>query len=386
MSDAVEIQHADLPQWRVLLVEDDLQMRQDVLDHLSEIQIADRSLTVSAFDFADALTEIAERRADLIILDVFRGSGFGPADAAGLNVLSEIQSTGFVSVILYTAHPEKVAEYETHFVRLVGKEANSLDRLTAVAEELFTTRIPQIFRGITEHMQSMFRDYMWQFVDKNWGVLEPLSGKPEFLRLVLSRLGASLSGAGVARLSASIFDGHLDGDAATGMVHPAEYYVMPPMDGASVKMGDLRIRTIGETDHYLVVLWPSCDMVRSETRQPKTDRVICAAAELITTTAEVQKYKEGANTTKEKAVQELLKNKRHGNSERFHFLPGLCDVPDLLVDFQKLEVVALAECTGFRCPATVASPFAESISSRFLRYIGRIGTPDLDLSLIMGRL
>lgn len=386
MTDAQMVAEGGLPPWRVLVVEDDPQMQRDVVDYLSDIQIAGRELDVLAFDFDEALAQIAERRADLIVLDVFRGSALTGADMAGLDVLTAIQQTGFVSVILYTAHPEKVDDRESHFVRLVGKDAKSLDKLGIVAEEIFTTRVPQMFRAISEHMEEVIRDYMWNFVDKNWKVLQPISGKPEFLRVILGRLGASLGTAGVAKLASAVFDQAEDVDVASGKVHPAEFYVMPPVDLTSIRMGDVRVRTVDGAERHVVVLWPSCDMVKSEARHPKTDRVMCAAASLISQVDEVQKWKGDASNSKTRAVEELLKNNRHGKSERYHFLPGLCDIPDLLIDFQQVEIMSFEDCSRLRCPATVASPFAESISSRFLRYIGRLGTPDVDLSVVMGRL
>lgn len=386
MSEAVLEQPHALPPWRILLVEDDEQMRQDVQEYLSDLVVAGRNLVVSPYDFPDALLEIEQRRADLIILDVFRGSALTGADMVGLEVLSAIQTTGFCSVILYTAHPEKVEDEASPFVRLVGKDANSLEKLKAVIEQLFSTRVPQIFRAIDEHVKAVIRDYMWNFVNKNWEVLQPISGKPEFLRVVLRRLGASFSSAGIAEASATIFDGVQDTNAAAGTVHPAEFYIMPPVDHTSIRMGDIRVRSVNGIDQHLVVLWPSCDMVFSENRQPKTDRVLCARAEGITREPEVQKYKEEPSKTKRDKVRELLKNNRAGGAERYHFVPSLCDLPDMLIDFQEIEILTIEECRGLRCPATISSPFAESISSRFLRYIGRIGTPDLDLELILDRL
>ena len=36
--------------------------------------------------------------------------------------------------------------------------------------------------------------------------------------------------------------------------------------------------------------------------------------------------------------------------------------------------------------ASLDSPFAEEVISRFLRYWGRLGTPDLDISLVLQQL
>jgi CheY-like chemotaxis protein len=387
MSQDLGLENAPIPAWRVLLVEDDEQMRDDIIEYLSELEIGERTLIVSAYDFDGAISEVADRRADVIILDVFKGEALIGAQAAGLEVLKAIQQHGFISVILYTAHPEKVEEEQTTFVRLVGKDVGSLKKLGEVLGEIFGTRVPQMFRAIDEHLDFVLRDYMWKFVDRHWDILAPISGKPEFLRVILKRLAASLSTDGVSRLSNAVFGDDPVGEVAPGKVHPAEYYIMPPVDLDSIRMGDVRVRNTGDGEEYLIVVWPSCDMVRSEGRVPKTDRVLCVRCDEVVGATEILQYKEDPNSKKRKAaVQDLLKNNRAQTSDRYHFLPGLCDIPDLLLDFQKLEIVPFDECAGLRCPATVASPFAESISSRLFRYIGRIGTPDIDLDLIFARL
>ncbi|HEX6912578.1 MAG TPA: hypothetical protein VF142_19380, partial [Longimicrobium sp.] len=178
------------------------------------------------------------------------------------------------------------------------------------------------------------------------------------------------------------------GDIAQGKAHPAEYYVMPPLDSTQVRMGDIRIRHVDGSVEYLVVLWPTCDMVEGGERQAKTDRVLCIQAGLANHTPELSAVLEPehpSNNARKQAVA-FLKNNRSGNSERYHYLPGLCNLPDLLLDFQKVVVLPFAECRGLTCEASIASPFSESISSRFLHYIGRIGTPDIDTDFVINRL
>jgi hypothetical protein len=135
-----------------------------------------------------------------------------------------------------------------------------------------------------------------------------------------------------------------------------------------------------------VVVWPSCDMATSNGRKPKTDTILCARASLFSDSAEVTALKAENSQKKQQKVKLLISNTRDpnfGSPERVHFLPGICDVPALLVDFQALEDMPLADARSLDCVASLASPFAEHLSSRFLRYIGRLGTPDIDSDLIL---
>jgi hypothetical protein len=97
-----------------------------------------------------------------------------------------------------------------------------------------------------------------------------------------------------------------------------------------------------------------------------------------------KKLEEGVN--KQKKVERLVKNTRDESPDRYHFLPGVWDIPDLVVDFQALEHVTLAEVRALACLGTLASPFAEALGSRFQRYIGRIGTPDLDVPAVVAQI
>ena len=58
----------------------------------------------------------------------------------------------------------------------------------------------------------------------------------------------------------------------------------------------------------------------------------------------------------------------------------------LVVDFQQLVTLPIAQMTSLRRLASLDSPFAEALLARFGHYFGRLGTPDLDLEVIISRL
>jgi CheY-like chemotaxis protein len=373
--------------WNVLLVEDDDTVRRQVREYLAEESFASRRLNINEIaDLDKALNLIHERKADLVILDVYRGTARKGGEQTGIRILESIKNSGFAAVVLYTALPEGLEEQQSSFVRLVGKDAGGLERLKAEITDLFHIRVPQVHRAIVNHLDRALCYYMWQFVEVHWAEFSLLAEKPEFLRLVVQRLAMTFAREGISRMTEEVY-GAASAGHATGSdtVHPAEYYIKPPI-GQDPMFGDVRIRQSGGNTEYLVILWPSCDMVSVGGRVPKTQHALCARAALAKDAPEVADWLASPSATKQKRVERLVKNSREQSPDRHHFLPGVWDIPGLVVDFQALEYIALGEVRAYTCLGTLASPFAEALGARFQKYIGRIGTPDLELSAVMARI
>ena len=153
--------------------------------------------------------------------------------------------------------------------------------------------------------------------------------------------------------------------------------------GCDPQLGDLRTLERNDTTVLVVVLWPSCDLVEREGKC-KVDRALCALANPLSDYPELTDWQAKQSGEKKKALESLLANNRKGTqSDRYHFLPDAWDIPASVIDFQELEHVPVRVLQKAPCVATIASPYAEAIGNRFGRYLGRIGTPDLDLELIL---
>jgi CheY-like chemotaxis protein len=369
--------------WHVLLVEDDEDVRRQVREFLTGEEVASRKLQLEEIpDLPSALDLIRERKADLVILDVYKGQAKPGGEQVGIQILESIKLAGFVPVVLYTALPEGLEEYRSTFVRLVSKDADGLPNLRREIEDLFRLRVPQLFRAIVNHLDQALSSYMWGFVQEHLKEFEPIIDKPEFLRLILQRLGMTFARKGIEKMVEDVYGVPAPGVANSDNVHPAEYYVKPPI-GEDPLLGDIRVRSSGGQNTYLVVLWPSCDMVSVGGRTPKTDRLLCGRASRAEDTAEVAEWARSQTGKTKEAVIKLIKNARASSPERYHFLPAVWDIPALVVDFQALEHLSLEEVKNLTCVGTVASPFAEALGTRFQRYVGRPGTPDLDVEAVL---
>jgi hypothetical protein len=131
-------------------------------------------------------------------------------------------------------------------------------------------------------------------------------------------------------------------------------------------------------------------MVTSPARQPKVDRIPCAIAFPLSDTPEFKSWDANKeDKAKRRALEDLFKNNRSGKGisrERFHFLPGVCEIPDMVLDFQAVEPRELVKVRALPCLGTLASPFAEALLVRYTRYTGRLGTRDLAVDVLLARL
>lgn len=319
----VEKANSPADAWNVLLVEDDETVRRQVREYLSGEFFASRRLKVTEIsDLDQAFSLIHERKADLVILDIYRGAAQPGREQTGIRILDSIKNSGFVAVVIYTALPEGLEGQRSSFVRLVGKEAGGLERLKAEITELFELRIPQVHRAIINHLDRALCSYMWQFVQVHWDGFSSLVDKPEFLRLIVQRLAMAFAREGISRMIEEVY-GIPSREQVTGgeTVHPGEYYIKPPL-GQDPMLGDIRLRGHDGDMEYLVVLWPSCDMVSTGGRKPKTQYVLCARSTLAKNASEVADWLASPSNTREKKAERLVRNARDESPERYHFLPG----------------------------------------------------------------
>lgn len=382
--------------WEIVVVEDTLEVQQQVKDFLERRTYAGKKLRVEPFsDFADARSRISARKIDLIVLDIIEGAPTGSkaAQTPGLGILKEVQNSVFVPVIIYTAAPERVKEIVAPFVAVIGKaDPKALASIGEKVDEFFKLKIPQTARAVNAHLERTLRDYMWGFVQENWDTsFKGLVDKPEFVRILLQRLAHAVTRKEIAMVEADIFGKppkpKATDPAPADAIHPVEMYVMPPMD-EDVSLGNIRMRGAGKAAEFWVVLWPSCDTVTSGGRKAKTEAALCVLGSLVKDSPEFKEW--SRDKAKAKNLRNLMKNTRDPapgiTKERFHFLPGVVDMPDLVLDFQALKHIPLTELYAMTQIATLASPFSESLAARFSTYLLRLGTPPLDIDEVIARL
>jgi CheY-like chemotaxis protein len=374
--------------WKLLFVDDEEDVCREVQEYLEGEVVADpdeHPKVETLTDFGGALESLEARRFDLLILDV----RLGPRDVAredevGIMTLDAIRQRRFVPVVFYTGLPHLVQNLETPLIRVVEK-TQGLPHLLGAVKEIFATRLPAVNRALLRHLEKVQRDYMWEFVATHWEQFGASTDRTALAYLLARRLAMSLSGPGIRQLAHDLGDPH-GTVTAEGLVHPMRYYVMPPVQPAPIA-GDLYRGQIGDQDGYWVLLTPSCDLV---TGREKAEWVLLAKCLRLTAQVEYQKWAAGlpkpSKTAKDRLKDLLQNNRRNSQPERFYLLPSALTLPNLVVDFQQLMVLAREQIGSLERLASIDSPFAEALLARFARYFGRLGTPDLDVEAVLSSL
>ena len=371
----------DSQNWRAVYVEDNVKILDQVREYLEGEDFDFGTLTVHGVsDFQDAKKQLEQRKVDLLILDVIHGDTF-TGERRGRDVLSDWQKAGFAPVLFYTALPDSVRDLESAFTAVVAKD----DGLAVLRDQIckiFALRIPQIHRALSSHFDGVLCNYMWGFMTDHMEELSGLLEKPDFFRLLARRLALEFTQNMKPSLEGLYPDANISepGDA---MIHPVEYYVKPAI-GTDLQLGDICKLEWQDEQRLFVVVWPSCDLVHRGGKGYRVERALCAHTQRLRESREYVKWSKKRSKTSEGELQRLMGNNRSsGQSERYHFLPGAWDIPSMIVDFGELEHIPLETLTSAERLATVASPFAESMAARLVRYLGRLGTPDLDLQLML---
>ena len=332
--------------------------------------------------FDSALAELESRRIDVVILDVRLGTPENTSgENRGIDVLEAIRQVRFVPVIFYTALPESVREYETPLIRIVEK-TQGFGYLQQVIDELCATRLLHVNRALLRHLEYVQREYMWGFVASNWEKLGDTPDRSALAYLLASRLAKSLSDSGISKFILELggADPTLEKSNA---VHPMLYYVIPPFREKPLA-GSIYLGKIGNQEGYWVLLTPSCDML-----QGKADKVLFSFCQPLIDQKEYQDcYAADGQPSKGKLeilAKLLSNNRKDAQADRFFFLPAAIMLPDLVVDFQNLSTISINQLAELEHLASLDSPFAELLVSRFTKYLGRLGAPDLNIDIVQSK-
>jgi CheY-like chemotaxis protein len=401
--------------WRVLVVDDDPEIAKQTAEIIESSPVsaageyADVEVTSS---FEEALTWLEQRHYDLVILDIrdqtkvsssdVEGDGDDPSTSAdvGLVVSGQVRAARFVPILFYSAVAHLVSDVRPPFVAAVSKN-DSIQALRDQVRIVFDSNLPAIHQALVSHVESVTREFMSGFVEKHWVELQAPPRKGDVAHLLSRRLAVSLADGG-AVLGARLND---DPGVEFGAehVHPMRLYIVPPV--GDLTAGDILVRpgngvsaesrlesqeraTTGHQDEWYAVLTPACDLV---TGRVKAEYVVVARCVAIHDHEEYRTWqsKLEQNLNAEAAQKKLLKlmaNNRDGQLDRNYYLPGAWTVPDLVVDFQRVEHIPYTRIGEFRRVAGLDSPYVEALIAKHVRYLGRVGTPDLDYQVPIDRL
>lgn len=386
--------------WRLLVVDDEEDVAPLVAESIlpaARNEAGKDPVVVVELNFSDAMTRIATERFDLLILDVRdqARTALGRKEAEsdpGIGVFEELRRRRFIPIIFYTAVPDEVeSHHNPPFVQVVAKTVEDPVRDLRQAVSLaFESDFPRIYRLLEGHSATVARDFMVNFVETNWDTLS--DNRADMMHLLLRHLSDSI-GRGASDLATRLGYGTEDGSGDT--IHASRYYAALPSEAyatGDILRGPRSLPTTddgSESDCWYVIVTPSCDLVENRRKAMFVVLVQCMPLESFDEyrrLAERESKGSGQQATTNR-LKSLLISRPHGRQhDRYHYLPAAWSVPHLMVDNQLVVSVpynALVE--HYDKVASLDSPFAEELVHRFTRYIGRLGTPDLDLDAIVAQ-
>lgn len=319
--------------------------------------------------FGDAVSRIASFRPDIVILDLLVDGASPEPEPEGLKTRDFIWERHFCPVIVYSARPDIHDEkYQSHpFMKSVQKGKDSPPKVLAALAELH----PQV-----EALQVAEKSIRQSFA------LAMRDVAPDAFRFFGDsyRRNDVILRAGRRRLAALMDDLSANGDCLASW----EQYLSPPI-GPNIKLGDiLRLADAKYDDpsSFRVVLSPSCDLVATEGRQPKVEKVLVARC---------CSMKEGLDLTSLNGTKLSKLNDRlpgtvlsHGFFEAVIPFPCLEGrIPAMTANLRNLEFIPVNDINisnaAFQRIASLDSPFRELIAWAYLQIACRPGMPDRDL-------
>lgn len=417
--------------WRVLVVDDNDQAREAIKLYLGgEALSADGgTCNVDAEpSFENALARLSEAQYDLVVLDIRDDSlvdDKGAADAAddegdrtpadvGLDVAEAIRARQFVPIVFFSAVPH-YAEPKEPFVSVLHKDAG-VQQLLEVIKQVFESGLPSVHQALLRHVEVVTRDFMAAFVETNWADMTSAERKGDMAHLLSRRLGASLSSGGDVLAAGLAGEPNVNvGDP--GAVHPMRLYIIPPVGDLvagellygprllphvpAAAGGDIAYDTdpdgadVRSSECWYIILTPSCDLVAGHL---KADYVVVAECRPFEECDEYLRFKTArdahngpdpyapAGDVKKRLSSLFMNNRKDRQQDRDYFLPAAWGVPALLADFQRIAHVPHADLGAYQRRAQLDGPYAEALINRATRYLGRVGTPDLDIDHLLSNI
>ncbi len=349
---------------RILFVEDNADWQGQLLKFFDDEKIGEHSLVASsANSFDEGKAMLATGDYDIVVLDLYQGEPKEGNPKTGLEILGEIQKSVFVPVIFFTGLTKDIDNLASEIVGVVNK-ADGLEALKVEVEKIISSKLALIKQQIYGHIGESLRAYFWDTVHSENRIFEPGRIDVSLGYLLLRRIANSLSKENIKTI---LGDDTIKVDKA----HPMEFYIFPP-EKIEYEAGEI----LEKDEKTYVILTPTCDFANR-----KAEGVLLGLASHLTETTEYKKFKD--DNTKPQGLQHLVESRK---GDRFFFLPGTPFIKNMVLDFQRTEVVEYADLKTFKRVAKLDNPFAQAMATSFTRYYNRVGYPDIDSDHIIRNL
>lgn len=361
---------------RILYIEDDKDNREELIELLSDWEINDCKIIIEGEEsFEIATRRICEEGFHMVILDLYKGRAGDGGEMLGLTTLVDVKSHIFVPIIFYSGNTTTVRNLKSQVVGVATKGDGGINELKDEIGRLTSHSLPFINENIHTFINGKIKEYFWDTIQENNTTFKPDDNDFSLGYLLLRNIGNSLYRDNIYKILG-------DNSIAEDKVHPMEFYIYPRKDDVEYENGD--ILENNESKNVYVILTPSCDLISTETRQRKAERVLLVKAKLLTEMDEYIAYKGKQNNENKKRLSKIINSAK---SDRYFFIPGTPFITNRVIDFQDKSMADYAELNAnFKRIAKLDNPFAQSMTASFIRYYNRIGFPDIDVDYVLSKL
>ena len=354
---------------KLLFIEDEPDAVKPVINLINR-EKADMRNEVS--EFKDVEDKIASYRPDIVILDLLTGGDSADPKPGGLNTRDFIwnEHRYFCPIVVYSASPDFHDNvYEPHpFVISIQKGAGSPQEVLQALDDL---------RPHVEALKEA-EEYVREFFFRAMREVAPYAFKafPDNQQRI-----ETIMRSGRRRLAALMDEPLPDGTLLAGW----EQYLFPPVSVDILLSDVLRKKEGSDKDpaSFLVVLTPSCDLVRSEGRESKVSQVLVAKCCTMKNGLDLTSLKDmGIQKLKDRLRSAIL---TQGYLEAVIPFPGLeGKIPTMAANLRDLELIDIQDIGShkpFLRIASVDSPFRELVAWAYLQTACRPGLPDRNFDL-----
>lgn len=339
--------------FRVLIIDDDKESIETTVDFLKG-EINDQSLVIeSATTFANGKIKLSESAYDLVILDLKNDSTNDPE--AGERLFEATKYDQLIPVIIYsgraTDNPRPVV---IPWLQKINKDDTDglVDAVKTVMDSVPVKEVKNFCRAISSEISRFVWDGLYDS-GENFLVSEV---DKEWLRDILNSRFVSYLGSKL-----------LDADT----VDPSRLYLFPPIENTYLP-GDVFCTRDAKVEQWYVLVTPACDLV-DRGKKGKKAKVLTLLKGM-----RVEEVNEYSNHDSSKNKRDAFV--RYLKSERRFYLPEFREVPHLVFELDDVELVKFNQIRSLRRIASLCSPYGEALLAKRAAFVGRIGTPDLDLA------
>ena len=319
-------------------------------------------------EFEKARDHIVGYNPDVVILDLLLNSDAPGPSVPGLDVSKYIWEEHFCPIIVYSAEPDRHKEINKGhpFLKEIAKGRDG-PRSVAAALRKFEPHV-RALKEASDHIKAMSLVAMRDVAPQAFNASSTSEQQINIVKRTGRRRVAAL----------------MDGLSSDDLLAPWEIYLCPPVSG-DVQLGDI-IKEVkaspADPTKFCVVLTPSCDLVRTEKRDPKVFEVLVASC---TST------RCGLDRT---ALKEMSIGKLKDRISAQMLAPGHVDgivpfpkylnrIPTMVADLRKLKLIPLDKIGSgpekeYERIASIDSPFREMIAWSYMQIACRPGLPDRD--------